>query len=99
AVPALPTARSDLAAVAALDGDIYALGGTSSTGAALGVVEAYDPDARTWRSVAPLPTTRAGLAAAVGADGRIYALGGYAGGRYLSTVVAYSPATRRWTTV
>jgi len=50
-----------------------------------------------WEAVAPMPQARAGQTAAVGSDGTVYFFGGLGmRGGELSTVVAYDPATNRW---
>ncbi len=59
-LPSMPTDRSDLAAVSAPDGRIYALGGREGEGSVLDVVEAYDPATRHWSAVAHLITRRVG---------------------------------------
>jgi hypothetical protein len=99
ALAAMPTARTDLAAVATPDGRVYAIGGSAASGQALTTVERYSPGTDTWTRVASLHTPRAALAAALGPDGRIYAIGGANGEHQLhllATVEAYDPATDRW---
>jgi hypothetical protein len=44
--------------VAAVNGKIYAIGGTSGTKTLLGTNEVYDPKTNTWSTKAPLPTPR-----------------------------------------
>jgi hypothetical protein len=97
----MPTARSGLAAAAAaIDGRIYAIGGSPGDFAWLNTVEAYDPAPNTWDSVAPMPTARSGLAAVTGPpDSRIFAIGGSAGGPPVATVQAYDPVTNTWDSV
>jgi Kelch motif len=68
--------RTQLSAVTAPDGRIYAIGGVSAQGTAQTIVEAYHPATDRWVKVASLGTARAFFGAAVGGDGRIYALGG-----------------------
>lgn len=99
----MPTPRYEVAAVAAGQGDqerIYALGGfnNGAAGGSLATVEAYDPLADTWSTVAPLPTPRRGLAAVRGPDGLVYAIGGspVAGSPPSNAVDAYDPATGTW---
>jgi len=72
-LPAMPTARSGLAA-AALEGRIYVFGGESPEGT-FDENEAYDPASDTWKTMAPMPTARHGLGAAVVGD-TIYVIGG-----------------------
>lgn len=71
----MPTSRTFLAAVAATDGKVYAIGGYDG-GSDLSTVEAYDPGSNTWTSMTPMPTPRCELAAAFGVNGKIYAIGG-----------------------
>jgi len=58
----MPTPRYGLAA-AAVNGKIYAIGGSSS-GGPRSTVEVYDPGSNSWSTAASMPTARAGLAAA-----------------------------------
>jgi hypothetical protein len=89
-----------LAAASGPDGRIYAIGGTPDQTAAtiLRLVEAYNPSANAWTSVAPMPTARRLLATVTGLDGRIYAIGGF-NGNILDTAEAYDAATNTWSTV
>ena len=93
----MPTPRAP--AIAAVNGVIYAIGGVTTNGAPLSVVEAYDPASDTWSSKAslPYPIERA---AAAEAYGIIYLVGGCADnacGALLNTVFAYDPKTDTWT--
>jgi N-acetylneuraminic acid mutarotase len=96
--PAMPTARSSLAA-AELDGVVYALGG-SGVDPTLDVAEALDTAAGEWRRIAPVPTARYEHGA-VTLDGKIYVVGGSVdsgGPRAVPTptVEIYDPATDTW---
>ncbi len=82
--------RRGLAAVAASNGKVYAIGG--ATGGP--TVEEYDPAKGTWRIRANMPTAQSWLGAAAASNGKIYAIGGVGGG----TVQEYDPATDTWTT-
>ena len=96
---AMPTARTQLAAVVGADGKIYAIGGNVG-GNASGVVEVYDPNANSWTTRAAMPTPRYGLAAVLGSDDRIYAIGGNyidignAGPAVVAEV--YDPSNNSW---
>jgi hypothetical protein len=97
----MPTPRLLLAA-AAVDGVIYAIGGTMSDPydeppyTFVGAVEAYDPATNSWSSRAPMPTPRFGLAAAT-VDGVVYVVGGASSTTmYEVAVEAYDPATNTW---
>jgi hypothetical protein len=77
-VTSLPAPRYAMAAVAAPDGRIYAIGGrgreadTSVTAAVL----AFDPRTRRFQAVAPLKQARSDLAVVVGPDLRLHVIGG-----------------------
>ncbi len=91
----MPTSRYHLG-MAALDGKLYAVGGTSG-GYRLATVEQYDPASNTWTAKAPMPTARLGLAVAA-LDGKLYAVGGTNGsGNHLAAVEEYDPRTDTWT--
>jgi N-acetylneuraminic acid mutarotase len=100
----MPTPRADLALVLALNGILYALGGTgtdvrrrgSAPDTVLDTFEAYDPATDTWRTLPPLPSPRARPGAAVGPDGKIYVAGGTVGAERLTTLERYDPATGAW---
>jgi len=89
----MPTGRSYLA-VAALAGQIYALGGDAS-GTKSAKAERLDARTGAWCSLPDMPTAREGLAAA-SCRGRVYAIGGMGG----PTVVEhFEPAANLWTAV
>src|SRR5205814_8547714 len=68
----MPTGRTDLAA-AAIDGKLYAVGGS---GGNLNELEVYEtPEPNAWTGKTGMPTARHGLAAAA-IDGQLYAVGG-----------------------
>ncbi|MCK4784151.1 MAG: S8 family serine peptidase [Desulfobacteraceae bacterium] len=94
----IPTAVTR-AAVASVDGKIYALGGYIQGGwLETGIVQIYDPDINYWTSGSPKPTPAANAYAAV-IDGLIYVAGGYQiGSIYLDTLEIYDPANDTWTT-
>jgi hypothetical protein len=86
----MPTARSYLAVVAGTDGKIYAIGGTDSSGHPVATVEAYDPVANTWSTVAALNTARSHCAAVLGPQDVIYVAGGIdSKGHYLNSMEGY----------
>jgi N-acetylneuraminic acid mutarotase len=99
----MPTARYYLAAAAAADGRIYAIGGHEGGSLGVDTVEIYDPATNSWSTAAPMPTARSALAVTAGADGRIYAIGGVAEGvggsvSLKNTVEVYDPVTNSWST-
>jgi len=87
-------------ALAALRGQLYAVGGETATAenGALVVtasVERYDPEARQWTAVAPLCHARMSHAVTV-LDGGLLALGGFDGASWLSSAERYDPSTDSW---
>ncbi len=91
----MPTGRGGLGVAAALNGKIYAIGGSGVT--CLDTMEEYDPATDTWTTRASMPTARCGLGAAAASNGKIYAIGGE-NAVYLNTVEEYDPATDTWAT-
>lgn len=92
-LPPMPTPR-DVLAAAAIDGNIYAVGGTDGE-RAFGTVERYDAEGGTWSYVKPMPTPRAGLAAAA-VSGVLYTVGGSDGTHALGTVERYNVGANTW---
>jgi glucose/arabinose dehydrogenase/N-acetylneuraminic acid mutarotase len=80
----LPSPRGGTGAAVAWQGELYVFGG-STTGAVLGRVDAYDPQAHAWRADASLPTPRRGSWPAL-FQGRVFVVGGH-------TTLASSPST------
>jgi len=70
----MPTARGHLGA-GAVDGIIYAVGGSAQPGQRLSVVQAYDPSINLWSTKAPMPTARVDFGIGVIGD-KIYVVGG-----------------------
>jgi len=94
----MPTFRVVFAAVA-LNGRIYAIGGSQGFGSSLNTVEVYDPSSNSWSTAAGMLTARYGLAAA-DANGLIYAVGGAnSGGQILNATEQYSPPVTIYTFV
>jgi hypothetical protein len=102
----LPTARGHLAS-AVVDGTLYAIGGQrrhDTNPVDLAAVDAYDPRADRWRTVASLPAPRSHAEAATFVhDGRIYVVGGrnnttslFIKGAGLADILVYDPALDRW---
>lgn len=94
--PPMPTPRRSLAA-GVVNGTLYAVGGVGQTATCcnqLQTVEAYNPIANTWTTMAPMPTGREGLAAGV-VNGILYAVGGWNGTK---TIEAYDPIANVWVT-
>ncbi|XP_074088073.1 kelch-like protein 33 [Macrotis lagotis] len=75
------------------DGYLYALGGRDN-GAALDLVEAYDPKLDSWRTAPPLPIPCFAHAASV-LDGQVYVSGGFNGtNQYLASLFNYNPTRK-----
>jgi outer membrane protein assembly factor BamB len=86
------------AAVAALGGRIYVLGGENAQGQVVPTVQIVDPVRRTVALGHPLPVALAGAATGV-LDGTIYIAGGLRGpgaGSPTSTIYAFDPAAGRF---
>jgi N-acetylneuraminic acid mutarotase len=103
---AAPTQR-DQFRLAALNGQLYAVGGIDYGDHSAGysrTVEAYDPATDTWTTKAPMLRTRARLSVAV-VNGILYAIGGESvdtlegipTAETVRSVEAYDPATDSWT--
>ncbi len=91
----MPTGRDYLATVA-VDGKIYAIGGTLSYSNGFSTVEEYDPATDTWTRKADMPMRLWGLCANV-VRGKIYTVGGRPGLQAVPRVQEYDPATDTWT--
>jgi hypothetical protein len=96
----MTTPRESLAA-AAVNGQIYAVGGHTTGGDAVASMESYDPAANAWTARASMSAPRARMAAAV-INNTIYVVGGIAsagggGATALSTVDAYDAVSDTWT--
>ncbi len=94
----MPTARQGMAA-AALNGNIYVIGGAQTGHNALNIVEAYDVQHDSWQTgIAPLNNARTS-AAAVALQNKIYLFGGRNHHNLISTVEVYDPAVNQWSIV
>ena len=82
----MPVARTEVA-VAALDGKLYVIGGSTADVDALTSVEEYDPKANEWRERAPLPEGLNHMAATT-LNGKIYTVGDLQGARRAIRTVA-----------
>jgi len=99
--PSLPNGRYMVAAVAANDGLLYAVGGFSVNPAeTLSNATTLDPGADAWSDVGDSMTTpRSSHATVLGTDGRIYAVGGYDSNDELQSLEYYQPGTFGWHTL
>ena len=103
-VASMSAARADAAAALGSDRRIYVFGGDEgdpSNFSPTNTVEAFDPYANTWTSVASSTRKWVFGAAAVAVGSTIYVCGGYVGGtkRFTSEVDAYSVPSNAWSTV
>ncbi len=91
------------AAVAAVNGRLYVLGGQLTNTATIpgpvtAAVEVYDPQTNSWSTSPSMPTARMGLVAAE-AGGKLYAIGGSVSGTIgTGAVEEFDPGTQTWTT-
>ena len=87
-------------AVAALDGEVFVVGGFNDRIQVVGDVEAYDPSRDSWRNVTLLPQPRHHINAATVA-GKIYALGGLGGTNFAASPASwvYDPVDGFWTPI
>ena len=107
----MQVARSVLG-VAAVNGKIYAIGGTTESGFVpnaygsqvytyttngVGTNEEYDPETNTWTYKASMPTPRLAFATAVYKN-KIYCIGGQANRSYTGINEVYDPTTDTWET-
>ena len=95
----MPTPRCHLAVVA-LEGLIYALGGTNTNGSIkYATVEIYDPSTDAWSTAPAMPTGRQDLGA-VGLNGILYTVGGWnpeSDPEILDVLEAFDPSSKMWT--
>jgi N-acetylneuraminic acid mutarotase len=95
----MQVARSNLG-VAAVNGKIYAIGGSAENGF-VGTNEEYDPETDTWTYKKPMPTPRYDFGIAV-YQNKIYCIGGSSSGGYFSNESikgvneVYDPETDTW---
>ena len=102
----MPTARF-IAGSAVANGLMYVVGGRNNVNlnnksVADTILEAYDPSADRWTTLAPLPTHRYDVAAG-SVNGIIYAVGGWGFPNpgpccYMNLLEAYDPSSDSWTT-
>jgi N-acetylneuraminic acid mutarotase len=96
-LPRMPSPRA-AAGAAFSRGKLYVMGGVGPNGLARSALE-YDPAKRRWRTIpGPIPREHLGVTAA---RGRVFVVAGRTAGfdTNLEVVEAYSPTTRRWTTL
>jgi len=90
-------ARSGLGVVA-VDGKIYAIGGSTVDGTVVGTNECYDPQTDTWVTLVAMPTPRANFGI-VAYQNKIYCIGGsFSTEHGLLVVEVYDTVTNSWST-
>ena len=97
-VAPMPTARSGFGATVDRKGQIYCIGGYSSSQQDLCDVDIYNPEHDRWTPAPPLNQRRSYVQAATLGD-NVYAVGGTEGNTRLRTVEKLSPYTSTWNTV
>jgi hypothetical protein len=96
-VPAMSIPRAYFAYATDSSGDIYAIGGLSSSNQIVASAQAYNPTTNTWSAIAPLPTALMGASAASDGAGHIFVFGGQtSAGAKVSTVYRYTIASNSW---
>jgi N-acetylneuraminic acid mutarotase len=87
--------------VAALDGEVYVIGGFALGGGLVPRVEAYDPEGDTWRTLGDFPSMSVHHANTASAGGRLWVLGYLSGLTFdaVGDAWSYDPATDTWSTV
>ncbi len=96
----MPYERAEIA-IAALNGKIYVISGSSSGVEANAINQEYDPATGRWRELAPMPAVASHGGAAV-VNGKIYVVGGFVANVHVGAVnrvFEYDPATDRWRAV
>ena len=86
--------------VVAVDGQIYAIGGSTAYSMGVNFVganERYDPATDTWTTLAPMPTPRSDFIIAA-CQGKIYCIGGTTSKGYCGANEVYDIATDSWNT-
>lgn len=83
--------------VAALNGEIYVVGGFSGQQTVLDTVEAFNPTSNSWRSIASLPASMHHVNVAV-ARGRIFVVGALESATFAATGVTleFDPTLNTW---
>ena len=93
----LPTAASQVEAVALVGGKVLVAGGADAAGNALAATALFDPAAGAWSAGAPLATGRRLHTTVRLGDGRVLAVGGRGvAGDALSSAEVYDPAAATW---
>jgi N-acetylneuraminic acid mutarotase len=93
----MPTPRTEVATTSIGD-DIYAIGGVDESGDILDIVEVYNVNNNSWKSVIPLPQSLHHTAA-TSFDGKIYVVGGFISWERTPSnqLFIYDPIKNQWT--
>ena len=93
----MPTERAEITATNIGD-DIYVIGGFDELGDPMDVVEVYNVQNNSWKSVTPLPKPLHHTAAST-FDGKIYVVGGFLSREWIPTnhLFIYDPVKNDWT--
>jgi N-acetylneuraminic acid mutarotase len=85
--------------VAAIDGEVFVIGGFALGGGLVPRVEAYDPDSDSWRTLADFPNASVHHANTASVGGRLWVLGHLAGLTFdaVGDAWSYDPALDTWT--
>jgi hypothetical protein len=96
-VPSMSVPRSYFASATDTSGNVYAIGGISSSNHTVATAEVYNPVSNSWSAIAPLPVALSGASAASDGAGHIFVFGGKtAAGAPVSTVYRYTITTNAW---
>ena len=92
----MPTARSEITATN-IEDNIYLIGGLDGSGDVLNVVEVYNIQNNSWKSLAPLPQPLH-HAATSSYNGKIYVIGGFISREWIPTnqLFIYDPMKDEW---
>jgi len=92
----MPTARAEMQANV-VNGKIYVISGTISSGSISNATEVYDPTRDSWSTASPIPTP-VGLYTSAVVDNKIYVEGGGKSGPVITDLnQIYDPITNVWT--
>jgi hypothetical protein len=95
----MPTARANFAHVQLPDGDLLAIGGTTSGTIRTAAVDRFDAATGTWSALAPMATARSHFGAAwVESTGTVLVAGGInSASTFLTSAAEYNPDNDVWT--
>jgi uncharacterized repeat protein (TIGR01451 family) len=99
--PAMPAGARSLASAAALNGELYVVGGVANDPYLNGLTrnEVYNPSTQLWRTASPIEWAQHSLTLVASPDGYLYAGGGAAGVLSEAWPLRYDPAANQWSSV